>query len=153
MRTSHRKASKAKRQFKADPSSIYKVMGRVQPFTTPERDELLNPVKAAFERMKTGKAEREDFDTLGAMSNICLIRSEDIDPLCVVATQRCQDALMRCLRRFESTGRWGFDGLGIQDVEIVIDFYAQLIELSTPQQMKEAMLIVLDRTKQGEVLQ
>lgn len=153
MRTAHRNASKAKRQFKADPSSIYKVMGRVQLFTEQEHSELLSPVTESFERMKTGQAKRDDFDTLGAMSNICLIRGEEIDPLCVVATQRCQDALMRCLQRFETTGRWGFDGLGMQDVEIAIDLYAQLLKLSTPQQMKEAMLVCVYRTKQGEVLQ
>ncbi len=153
MRTAHRNASKAKRQFKADPLSICKVMGRIQLFTEQERGALLSPVTDAFERMKTGCAKRDDFDTLGSMSNICLIRGEEIDPLCVVAVQRCQEALMRCLHRFEKTGRWGFDGLGIQDIEIVVDLYAQLLEMSTPQQMKAAMLVCVDRTKQGEVLQ
>ncbi len=60
---------------------------------------------------------------------------------------------MRCLRRHESTGRWGFDGPAIQDIDIVIDFYEQLLAMSTPQQMKKAMLTVIERTNAKEVLQ
>lgn len=153
MRTANRKASHQKRKFQADPSSIYKLMGRVQLFTREERTSLALPVRLAFESVKSGQAVRDDFDILAAMANICMVRSEDVDSLCVVTAQRGQEALMRCLRRHEATGRWGFDGLAMQEVEIVIDLYEQLLELSTPQQMKEAMLTVVERTNQREVLQ
>jgi len=153
MRTAHRKASHQKRKFQADPSAIYKLMAKVQPFTGSERVSLSLPVRLAFEAIKSGKAVRDDFDTLAAMANICMVRSESVDPLCVETAQRGQDALMRCLRRHEATGRWGFDGPAMQEIEVVIDLYEQLLELSTPQQMKEAMLDVVERTDAREVLQ
>jgi hypothetical protein len=153
MRTAHRKASHQKRRHQADPSSIYRLMAKVQPFTESERVALALPVRIAFDAIKSGQAQRDDFDTLAAMANICLVRSEEIDAFCVESAKRAQDALMRCLRRYESTGRWGFDGPAIQDIEIVIDFYEQLLEMSTPQQMKKAMLTVIERTNAKEVLQ
>ncbi len=64
MRTAQRKASHQKRRYQADPSSIYRLMAKVQPFTESERVALALPVRIAFDAIKSGQAQRDDFDTL-----------------------------------------------------------------------------------------
>ncbi len=107
MKTKHRNASHAKRRYQADPSAIYRVFNKVQMFT---RDELLRlnmPVRIAFESLRTGHGEDGDFHTLAAAINCALIRSEEIDPLCVETCKLAQDGLFRAIMRHNNTGRWG----------------------------------------------
>jgi hypothetical protein len=153
MKTLHRRSAKAKRKYQADPASIYRLMARVQPFTEQEQTALTLPVRVAFEAFLKGHAGNDDWATLSSVANVCLIRSEAVSPLCVEASQRGQDALMRAKRRFDSLGRWGLDGPGIQEVGDLVDLYEQFLALSAPQQMKDALLAVLDRASAGEVLQ
>lgn len=145
MRTAHRRQAKAKRRIQADPSAIYKVMSKIQPFTPQEKTTLTLPVRLAFDSFRNGSATKDDFDTLAAMTNICIIRAEEIDQLCVDASNRADTALMRSMHRYKSTGRWGFDGPALQDVGVVVDFYEQLLDMSTPKQMIDAMQLVIVR--------
>ena len=140
----------ARRQ--ADPSAIYRVMSRVQPFVPDELAQLNVPVMAAFERMRTGCADDGDFDTLASAVNICMVRGEEIDPLCVETAQRAQDALMRTMHRHKTTGRWGFDGPALQDIPVAMDLYRQMLELSTPMQMQSAMRATVQRMNKGQTL-
>jgi DNA-binding MarR family transcriptional regulator len=54
MKTARRKSSHAKR-YRADPSSIYKLMNKLQPFTADEQMKLALPIRMAFEAIKTGR--------------------------------------------------------------------------------------------------
>jgi hypothetical protein len=153
MKTIHRRSAQAKRKYQADPSSIYRLMSRIQPFTEQEQAALALPVREALDGFLKGHAGQSDFDTLAAAANVCLVRSEAVSPLCVEASQRGQDALMRAKRRFDSLGRWGLDGPGIQEVGDLVDLYEQFLALSTPQQMRDALRTVLERSSAGEVLQ
>lgn len=153
MKTAHRKASHHKRRMQADPSSIYRVMARVQSFTKEELTTLTLPPRISFEALRTGTGERQDFETLAVLANVCVIRGEDINPLCVEVAQRAQAALMRCAARHEKTGRWGFDGPALQELEVVIDLYEQMLELSTPEQMRLAMVESVRRMKDGQVVE
>ena len=152
MRTTHRKASRHKRRWQADPSAIYRVFNRIQPFTDDELAKLQTPVRLAYERMRTGGAQDDDFNDLACAMNVCMVRGEDIDPLCVETAQRAQDALMRTHARHAATGRWGFDGPALQDIPVAIDLYEQMLALSTPEQMHTAMRETLTRMKRGEHL-
>lgn len=154
MSKKHRQASKAKRQFKyqADPSTIFRVMAKTQPFTPPERDQLTLPVRSAYESLRTGAATQNDADLLAVAVNVCLVLSEDIDPLCVLAAQRAQDALMRSKARHMHTGRHGLDGEGLQAMSDCIDLHEQLLELCTPQQFTNAYNEIRERMERGEVL-
>ena len=152
MKSTHRKASTAKRKWQADPSSIYRTFAKVQAFTGDELATLQTPVRIAFERMRTGCAQDGDFDTLAASINIALVRGEAIDPLCVETAYKAQEGLMRCLARFETTGRWGFDGPALQDIPMAIDLYEQMLTLSTPLQMHSAMQETVTRMNKGVTL-
>jgi hypothetical protein len=153
MKTIHRRSAQAKRKYQADPSSIYRLMSRIQPFTEDEQTALALPVRVALDAFRNGRASQDDFDTLATAANVCLVRSEAVSPLCVEASQRGQDALMRAKRRFDSLRRWGLDGPGIQEVNDLVDLYEQFLALSTPQQMKDALQTILERSFLGEALQ
>lgn len=135
-----------------DYGAIYRVMSRVQPFVPDELAQLNVPVMAAWERMRTGCAADHDFDTLASAVNICMVRGEEIDPLCVETAQRAQDALMRTMDRHKATGRWGFDGPALQDIPLAMDLYRQMLELSTPMQMQSALRATVQRMNKGQTL-
>lgn len=153
MKTAHRLSAHAKRKFQSDPGAIYRVMARLQPFTQPEMVSLTNPPRIAFEKMRNGGGGEQDFHTLACLVNIVLVRSEVIDPLCVETAKRAQDALMRTLDRHQRCDQWGFDGQALQDLPPALDLYEQILELSTPQQMHDAMRVTIERMNAGEVLQ
>ncbi len=145
MKTAHRNASHAKRKYMADPASIYKLMNKLQPFTPEELLQLELPIRISFESIKTGKGTERDFHDIAAAINVAMVRSESIDPLCESAAIAARDALMRTWHRFERTGRLGFDGPAIGEVEAGIELHEQLCRLSTPIQMLDAGREVIRR--------
>lgn len=152
MKTAHRTASQHKRRWQADPGAIYRVMGRLQPFTPTEQLRLNLPPRVAFESLRTGHGEEGDFHTLAGAVNVAMVRAEVIDLLAEQTAITARDALMRCLQRHQTTGRWGFDGPALQDIPPALDLYEQLLALSTPQQMQDAMTETIRRMESGNHL-
>jgi len=60
---------------------------------------------------------------------------------------------MRSWHRYERTGRLGFDGPAISEVEQGIDLHEQFCRMSTPLQMIEAMREVVRRGYSKQVVQ
>lgn len=152
MKTKHRTASKAKRKWQADPSAIYRVMGRHQEFTPDEQAALIVPGRMAFERIKLGEGKDDDFHCLAAATNVSLVSAEKISPLvesvCIIA----RDAMLRCKERHTKTGRWGFDGPALSEIADMLDVYEQLIALLKPHQLQDAMTEALRRASSGHGL-
>lgn len=140
------------RRLKADPQAMQRAFSRVKPFDQNETLQLTLPVRMAYDAMKSGTGVQDDFDTLAVIINLCLIRGEQIDPLCVETAKRGQDALMRCLERFNRLGKWGFDGPALDDVLSCVEFHEQLVHNSTPMQMRDAMLELRHRMEKGHTL-
>jgi hypothetical protein len=152
MKTKHRNASKAKRKWQADPSTIYRVMGKFQDFTPEEHRQITLPVQLAFEHIKAGAGTEDDFNCLAAACNVSIMCSEKIDPLVEVACLAARDALLRCKAREAKTGRWGFDGPALSEVVEMIDVYTQLAQLLKPVQLQNAMTEALRRARTGDGL-
>lgn len=156
MKTSHRKAARAKR-YAADAGSMYRVMNRLQPFTGGEIAQLAIPMWQAWADMKNGSATDGDFHTLAAVVNVALVRAEtvagDVDELCVAMVKRAQDALMVLDERHKRLGRWGVCYQSLEHIPPALEFYQQVLELSTPLQMQEAMREVIRRGDAGEVIE
>jgi len=145
MKNAHRNASHARRKYQADPSSIYKLMNKLQPFTPEELLQLELPIRISFESIKTGSGTERDFHDIAAAINTAIVRSESVDPLCESVAIAARDALVRTWHRFERTGRIGFDGPAIGELESGIELHEQLIRLSTPIQMLDAGREVIRR--------
>lgn len=156
MKSTHRAAAHAKRRnlarYTADPLSLMRVMNRIQPFTDAEQIQLNTPVRLAFEKLRTGAGTEGDFHTLAAAINVAMIRAETIDPMAEQTAIAARDALQRCWQRHATHGKWGFDGTALQDLPPAIDLHEQLIALSTPLQMADAMKEAIRRVDAGEVL-
>ncbi len=152
MKTKHKNAAHAKPKYIADPSSIYKLMNKLQPFTQSEITRLQIPPRIAFESMRNGQGTEHDYHTLAAVVNVALVSSEVIDDLCVQTARSGQEAMMRALARFRKLGKWGFDAIALQDLPVVLDLHEQLLEKCTPLQLQKAMNETIDRMNRGQVL-
>jgi len=64
-----------------------------------------------------------------------------------------QDALMRIKERGQRPGRLGLDYQAMAALLPTIDLHEQLIDLSAPVQMRDALLEVMTRMNRGQVLQ
>lgn len=146
-----KKASMHKRRYIADPSSIYRVMNRIQNFTIEEQNKLANPLRAAFERMRNGVGSAEDWNSLKDAANISMVRSESVDPFCVETCTRAQEALLRAKDRYLRLKSWGFDGPGLLDIMAMLDLHEEFVRLSTPLQMHDAIREVFRRLEKGQV--
>lgn len=153
MNSAHRKAAQAKRKYQADPSAIFRVLGRVQQFTPSEQVQLNLPVLVALDSISHGKGEESDFHTLAAAVNVAMVCAEKIDPLVEKTCTDARDALMRMLARQKTHGTWGFDGPGYTAVKEAADVYQQLTALLTGGQLKEAMQECVRRMENGEVME
>lgn len=131
--------------------TLHQTMNRLMPLTPAELLALQIPVRSAFESLRTGAGTEPDFHTLAAAVNTALIRSESIDPLCVETCQRAQAALIGVLERFNRCGKWGVDHHALQDIPPALDLHEQLLELSTPLQMQQAMQTTIQRMNAGHV--
>lgn len=152
MNTAQRNASRAKRRYAADPSAIYRVFGRIQPFTPSEQLRLNLPPRVAYESLRTGPGEEGDFHTLAGAVNVTMVMAESIDPLAEQTATLARDALMRVLQRHQATGRWGFNWQDLRDIPPALELYEQLLQLSTPLQMQAAMAETIRRMDSGNHL-
>ena len=152
MKTKHRNQAHAKRIYRADPTAIFRVFGRVTGFTEAEQCQINLPVRVAYESLLNGRGEESDFHTLAAAVNVALVCSETIDQLVEQSCMTGRDALMRVFERHQRLGSWGMDGPAIAEIEVVIGVYEQLTQLLTGGQLKDAMTECIRRMNAGEYL-
>ena len=151
------KTKTKRRRWHADPSALFRTMSKVQPFTQQEVTTLILPAVSAWDELKNGRGQETHYHTLAAVANVCLLRAEDvegdIDELCLDMVKRAQEALLTIKERNDRSGRWGVCYISLERVPPMLDFYQQLVELSTPLQMQQAMKAVIARVNAGEVLE
>ena len=142
-----------RRKWAKDPSVLHRAMGALQPFLSHELVALQTPGRMAWEAMRTGQGTWDDFNTLAQVVNVALVRAEDIDALAVDVAKRAQDALMAIRSRHDRCGKWGVDHVAMQDLPVCLNLYEQMLELSTPLQMAQAMRNTLARMNAGHLLE
>lgn len=152
MKKTTKHGRKVKRQVCADPSSVYKVMGRIQHFTQSELMALSIPLHLAFESLRTGRGTENDFHTLAVVANTVLVCGEKIGKECVDAAKLAQNSLVLMLDRGVRLGKWGVDAGALQNIPPVLDLHDQLLALYTPLQLQDAMREVIRRMEAGETL-
>lgn len=156
----------------ADTLGGMRVLSESMPFSAAEVADLTLPPAMAYQAISTGQSCPGDWDTLAAVVNVSLIRAERIalvgygrpgtppDELAeqqaagrqaVALCKEAQEALMHMRERFRRLGRWGVDAQARESIPAVIDFHEQLLQLSTPGQMRAALLEVLHRCHTGQV--
>lgn len=141
----------ARKRRQADPMGGLRLIGELRPFDQAEQTALALPPRVAFEAMRDGKATDGDFDTLAAVVSVAMVRCEEIGREGVELCQEAQGCLMDAKVRHERTGRWGFDYRALQAIPAAIEIHEQLLALSTPRQMMDAMREVVKRMNAGQV--
>lgn len=134
----HGLQNSTKRRYQADPGTVMRVINRLTPFSAVELLELELPIRMSFEFMRSGSGTLNDYSNLELAINVAMVRSEDVDPFCVQTAVAARDALLRTWERHQRTGRWGFDGPALAEIDAGIELHEQLVRNSTPLQMIQA---------------
>jgi len=95
-------------------------------------------VRSAFERLRSGTGNADDFNRLGAAMNVALIRAEAIDPLAEQTMVAGMEAMAECGRIWERHHRYGFTGPGLIAVTDAVELYEGILRLSKPIVMERA---------------
>lgn len=98
----------------------------------------------AFARLSCGNASTEDFDRVAMVINMVKVRALEIDATLADMLERAQDAMARCKARYLQCSRFGFDGPGLQQVRDAMDAAKEIIDASSPLQMRHARDVVTD---------
>lgn len=106
-----------------------------------EEEETLkdfNRIRAAVERLKDGTADDSDFEAIVLVLMIAGVRALDIDESLIPPIDVAMAAMSRCKRRKATHGRYGFDGVGLQDLLYAIDINEEIVRNSTRKQLMNA---------------
>ena len=111
-----------------------------QPFSEADATAIVNKVRTAHQLLREGKADPQQFVTVGSAINIATIRAEQIG-----SSEEVQEALWLagqflndCQDRHERTGTFVLPGPGLQAVASGVDLYEQILRASSPRQMQLA---------------
>lgn len=95
---------------------------------------------AALDEMIYGRGTLEHWQTLTEVLNIAeMMAKEGIGVEVLDACQKAQEALIAAGKRYEKTGKFGFDGPGIKAIRDLIE-YADLQQSSIPRSHFERMI-------------
>lgn len=99
-------------------------------------------IRAAFDRLVDGTADQQDFNRVGVAFNIAKVRAMEIEEALADQIEKSQDAMMRCKARYQTHGKFGFDGEGLQACQFALEAHEEILVNSTPKQMENAMLVM-----------
>lgn len=143
-----RRAIKRKRPSQQGPRlrdllACNNVFKRLEPFTEAELLKLNLPIRMSFEALKKGEGTAQDFHDLDAVVCTCVIRGREVSPECEQVALAAYEALRRVRERWMATSKWGFDGPALMDVGDCIELHEQLVALSTPLELANALKQVI----------
>lgn len=113
-----------------------------RPFREGEVDLDIVKVRFAYDRLKDGTADEDDFLLVGLAINMAKVRAMEISEYLADEIEKAQDAMNRCRERYLKHGRFGFDGIGIQAMDYAIEAHDEIVQKSSPKQMQMAAEVV-----------
>jgi hypothetical protein len=146
MNTAHRMRSHAKHQSRHALAAVNTLAANSEQ-PTENADRIMVALRMAFEKLKSGTKDHTQFDRLAAAINVGLIRAEQIDPLAAETMVRGVSAMCSCDGIAKRHGRYGFTGPDLLDLGEALDLYEQILRLSTPKQMLDALDIAAARMR------
>lgn len=136
MKTKHRTAAHVKRQHR-DDFAMWKVIARSTGFNESEQNSCVMPVYQAWAALKNGTANGDDIATLTDVIAICTIAGQNMDALVEETCDAARRAMCAVADRYTRCQRWGVDANALRDIPPVVDFYAELLRVSTGWQMEQ----------------
>jgi len=135
MKTAHRKQAHAKRQHR-DSFALWKVIARSTGFNEAEQTACALPVRMAWSALKGGTANGDDIATLTDVIAICTVAGQNMDALVEETCEAARNAMCGIADRYNRCQRWGVDAAALRDIPPVLDFYEELLRVSTGGQME-----------------
>jgi hypothetical protein len=123
-----------------------------QPYPEAEANRILIRLHSAYEHLKSGGTDDEQFDWVGAAINVGLIRAEQIggrESEGAKVFVRAVGAMMECDSMMAKHGRYGFTGPALGIMAEAFSLYEEILRASTPRQMSDAITVCHRRVRQG----
>jgi hypothetical protein len=129
------------------------LLDRARPYEPGEMVAEHIRTREAFERLRTGAGDEEDFDRVSMMFNVGMIRAESIDLSLLHIMQRGQDAFVRMKDRYLRGLSFGLDADGLTTAPEALDAYEVILDASSPLQMLQAIRAAYKRISNGDLLE
>lgn len=130
------------RKYRADPWAGLRLLNNARPYDPGDTTARHLQTRAAFERLKAGDAESDDFDRLAMSLNVGKVRAMEIDPALADEIEAAQTAMTEVRARFERIGKWGFSAPQLAAVTHALQAYEAIHDASSPMQMERARRVV-----------
>lgn len=134
MKTKHRRQAAAKR-IQRDYCAHQRVIGKAQTLTPAEQAECALPVRLAWEALRNGTANGNDYRSLSDAIQICTAASEFIDPFLEETCFAAAAALCGIADRYERIKRLGVDAAALRDIPPALEFYEELLRTANAGQL------------------
>ena len=147
------KRSKPTKARQVDRFAGVNLLNRARPYEEGEMAHEHLKTQAAFERLKTGAGDEEDFDRVSMLLNVGMIRGESISRDLVLIMKDGQHAMNRMKARYLKFETLAFDGQGIEAADYALETYQTIMDMSSPLQMIQAIREAYKRITRGDLLQ
>lgn len=96
-----------------------------------------------FASLCAGTADEDSYRRLYIAIQLAALRAKEIDADLAAQFEPAMSALSRCKERRQTTGKYGFDGPGMQAVAWGINAHEEILRHSTPKQMDNCLKEIL----------
>lgn len=135
-------------RYSADPSVLWRVISNVTPYDPVAFAAADNRGRVAFEKMRNGAGTTADYDELCATLNTASKRLKVLGVTeSIPVSNAAAEAMIRCRERYESWGKFGFDGPGMAAMQEALDLHSEVLAVSTEGEMMKAQIFDLRRGK------
>jgi len=129
------------------------VLNKVKTFDQNLQVDLTLPIRIVVDAFLDSRANEDDWHTLALVSNVCLVLSEHINQEIEAEVKKCQAALLRVRDRYRKNKSLTLDADGRQRVLYIADLYDELIKVTVPETLKNALNEVNRRMRIGQTLE
>ncbi|MCK9386111.1 MAG: hypothetical protein M0Q15_15990 [Nevskia sp.] len=137
-----------------DPQAGLHAISMLHRLNATQQADLGVALRFSLESIRTGRATEQEFHTLAACINVSLVLCErGVAADYLPAVKLAQAGLLRLLKRGRESGRWVFDGPGMQDVLHGIELHEAQLAFVTRKEAAEAMREVMRRIDRGDVFE
>lgn len=139
---------------RVDPQAGLHAISMLHRLDTTQQTDLGVALRVSLESIRTGRATEQEFHTLAACINVSLVLCErGVASDYLPAVKLAQAGLLRLLQRGRESGRWVFDGPGMQDIIHGVDLHEAQLATVTRKEAADAMREVMHRIDRGDVFE
>lgn len=137
---------------KRDPNSLVKALVGVHTIDKEQQLDLELAYRLAFQSLRSGNGQEDDFHTIACSLNIALVMAERWNRSWLEPIKKAQDGLMRCLERSSRLGKWGLDGEAMTAISEALAVHDLQLKITTQHEIKLCIAEVHKRVRSGQVM-